>query len=92
MPRSGFETVIPASERSNIVHALERSATATGNCYRAHKKIKKHILLNDLTIDNHIHLSNLLLIKIKHNFTIYRGFNVTIKLVAILSIYSIITS
>jgi hypothetical protein len=30
MPWMGFETTIPASERTKRVHALERSATVTG--------------------------------------------------------------
>jgi hypothetical protein len=30
MPRVGFESTIPASERAKTVHALDRSATVTG--------------------------------------------------------------
>jgi hypothetical protein len=31
MPRVGFEPTITASERAKTVHALDRSATVTGN-------------------------------------------------------------
>jgi hypothetical protein len=31
MPSLGFEPTIPASERAKTVHALDRSATVTGN-------------------------------------------------------------
>jgi hypothetical protein len=33
MPCVGFEPTIPASERAKTVHALERSATVTGQLY-----------------------------------------------------------
>jgi hypothetical protein len=33
MPCVGFETTIPASERAKVVHALDRSATVTGQFY-----------------------------------------------------------
>jgi hypothetical protein len=29
----GFEPTVPASERAKTVHALDRSATVTGECY-----------------------------------------------------------
>jgi hypothetical protein len=32
MPWVGYELTIPASERTKTVHALDRSATATGRC------------------------------------------------------------
>jgi hypothetical protein len=32
-PKAGFEPAITASERSKTVHALDRSATATGHCH-----------------------------------------------------------
>jgi hypothetical protein len=33
MPRVGFETTIQTSKRAKTVHALDHSATVTGNIY-----------------------------------------------------------
>jgi hypothetical protein len=40
MPWEGFESTIPASEREKTVHALDRSATVTGEVQV--KDIKEH--------------------------------------------------
>jgi hypothetical protein len=44
MPCVGFEPTIPASERAKTVHALDRSATVTGN-YLLNSLLKLVILL-----------------------------------------------
>jgi hypothetical protein len=43
MPCVGFEPIIPATERSTTVHALDRSATVTG--------IAEYMVSNNMTTD-----------------------------------------
>jgi hypothetical protein len=70
MPCMEFEPTIPASKRAKTVHALDSSATVTGNCLiivpkRSTSLLQSPIIEHDLTV---IHF-NQLDIPLTHQFT-----------------------